>query len=182
MHSDPIDSAIDELAADVEKAVALLQVEDSQFHRRVYVRSLFAYLEGFTYWMRQNAIEIDKIVLRKWGALNWERHLLLHEEIPTVADNGEVKKQRQKTSFKSRFAFSVRAYAEIVQCNDDLFKSVGWQQLLNALNVRDRLMHPKHGESVIVSNEDIKACREGYNWFVDLQTKFKSAAKVMMGS
>lgn len=180
MQNDPVDSAIDELATDVEKAVAMLKLDDSQFHRRMYVRALFAYLEGITYWMRQNAIEIDKIVLRKFGTINWERHMLLYEEVPVVADNGKIKKQRQKTSFQNRFAFSVQAYAEIVQFKENLFGDKGWQQLLSALKVRDRLMHPKLGCDVVVSNDEAKACRDGYTWFVGLHAKFREAANNMI--
>lgn len=150
MTLDPIDSAIDELASDVEKALDMLRKNDSQFHRRIYVRALFAYLEGFTYWMRQKAIDIDKVILRRFGAINWERHLLLHEEMPTITENGKVEKKKQKVSFKRRFAFSLRSYAEIVQYKDDLFSDNGWRQLQRAIKVRDKLMHPKQGKDVIV--------------------------------
>lgn len=180
MQKDPINSAIDELAADIEKAKSLMEGEDSQFHRRVYVRALFAYLEGVAYWMRQNAIHIDEIILRKGGTIDWERHILLHEEFPTIASSGEIDKQRHKSSFKNRFAFTVRAYAAIVRCKDDLFGN-GWQQLLSAVQVRDRLMHPKQGHAVTVSNEDVKLCKEGYAWFAGLMiTKFREAAKAMI--
>ncbi|MEK7322565.1 MAG: hypothetical protein AABZ84_05750 [Pseudomonadota bacterium] len=51
MKKDPIDSAIDELAADIEKAASMLQHEDSQFHRRVmyapYLRISKALLIGY---------------------------------------------------------------------------------------------------------------------------------------
>lgn len=181
MHTDPIDSAIDELADDVEKAAALLRNHDSQFHRRGYVRNLFAYLEGVAYWMRQNAIDIDKIILKRGGSIDWERHTLLSEEIPTIAENGKIQRRKQKTSFKSRFAFSVRAYAEIVGCTEDIFGS-GWQRLLEAVELRDRLMHPKKCADIIVSDENISACRDGYQWFAGLMvTTFRESAKAMVG-
>ena len=180
MHTDPIDSAIDELADDVEKAHALLKDDDSQFHRRGYVRTLFAYLEGVTYWMRQNAIDIDKIILKRGGSIDWDRHTLLGEEVPTIADNGKIQRRRQKASFKGRFAFSVRAYAEIVCCSEDIF-GPGWQRLLEAVELRDRLMHPKQSADIIVSDEDISACSNGYRWFANLMVnKFREFAKAMM--
>lgn len=180
MQKDPIDSAIDELAADIEKAVSMLQHEDSQFHRRVYVRALFAYFEGITYWIRQNAIEIDKLILKRGGTIDWERHTLLYEDIPIIADNGKIEKQKQKGSFKNRFAFSVRAFSEIVQCKENVFDQ-GWQQLLTAVKIRDRLMHPKQGNDVLVSDEDVQACREGYTWFAHLvATKFIYYAQAMI--
>lgn len=171
MQNDPIDSAIDELASDVEKTFSLLQQQDTQFYRRMYVRSLFAYLEGFTYWMRQNVIEIDRVVLRKTGSIDWERHLLLHEEFPTSTDTGKVEKQKQKVSFKNRFAFSMKAYLEIVQCKDNLFSDNRWPQLQKALKVRDRLTHPKQSNDLVVSDNDMKLCQEGYSWFTDLVVK-----------
>jgi len=181
MHTDPIDSAIDELAADVEKADALLRDDDSQFHRRVYVRNLFAYLEGVAYWMRQNAMDIDKIILKRGGSIDWDRHTLLGEEIPTIADNGKIRRRRQKASFKSRFSFSVRAYAEIVRCTEDIF-GPGWQRLLEAVELRDRLMHPKQSADIIVSDDNISACREGYDWFASLMAvTFRKSAETMEG-
>jgi hypothetical protein len=180
MHIDPIDSAIDELAADVEKAHALLKNDDSQFYRRGYVRALFAYLEGFTYWIRQNAITIDKIILKKGESIDWDRHTLLGEEIPSIADNGKIQKRKQKASFKGRFAFSVRAYAEIVGCTEDIF-GPGWERLLEAVKLRDRLTHPTQSADIIVSDENIRACIDGYHWFASLiVNKFKESAKAMM--
>ena len=181
METDNIDSAIDDLASDVEKTMAMLQQEDTQFNRRIYIRCLFAYLEGITYWMRQNAIEIDKIIFKKFGGMDWERHFLLYEEFPTIADNGKIEKRRQKMSFKNRFAFSVRAYAEIVQCTDSLFSDSSWQRLQDALKVRDRLTHPKQSSDLVVSDGDVNACLEGYAWFANLMTKtFKESAATMI--
>lgn len=181
MHKDPIDSAIDDLAFDVEEALLALQRKDTQFYRRVYVRSLFAYLEGFAYWLRQNAIEIDKVVLRRFGSIDWERHLLLFEEFPTITDNGKIEKRKQKISFKNRFAFSVRAYAEIVQCKDNIFSDNGWYRLQEALIVRDRLTHPKQKSDLVVSDSDVQSCMEGYKWFVDLVVKkFRASAEAML--
>lgn len=180
MKKDQIDSAIDELAADVEQAGVMLRTADSQFLRRVYVRALFAYLEGMAYWMRQNAVEIDKIALRKFGAIDWDRHILLYEEHPTINENGAIKKKRNKYPFKSRFAFTVRAFAEIVECKDDLFGQ-GWQHLLEAVKVRDRLVHPKKSSDVLVSDSDMALCREGYKWFATMMlTKFRKSADVML--
>lgn len=61
MHSsDNHDNAIDELAADVDTAKSILDTEDVQFNRRVYIRALFAYLEGSCFFMRRNAEELLK--------------------------------------------------------------------------------------------------------------------------
>lgn len=180
MLNDPIDSAIDDLASDLERARSMLQQDDTQFCRRMYVRSLFAYLEGFTYWMRQNAIEIDLIVSRRsgFGAVDWERHFLLHEEFPTITGTGKVEKTRQRVPFKNRFAFSIRAYFDIVKCKDNLFSHDGWRQIQKAVEVRDRLTHPKRSAHLVVSDIDLKSCREGYVWFTQLVvTKFKNHTK-----
>lgn len=183
MLNDPIDSAIDDLASDLERTLSMLQQDDTQFCRRMYVRSLFAYLESFTYWMRQNAIDIDLIVSRRFGfaAVDWERHFLLHEEFPTITDTGKVEKTRQKFPFKNRFAFSMRAYFDIVKCKDNLFSHDGWRQIQKAMTVRDRLTHPKQSNDLVVSDVDLKSCREGYVWFTQLVvTKFKESYEAMI--
>ncbi|MDH5217575.1 MAG: hypothetical protein OEX19_07760 [Gammaproteobacteria bacterium] len=168
MSTSPIDSGIDELALDIEKCVLLLDKEDSQFYRRTYVRALFAYLEGFAYMTRQFAIEMDQITYKRFGVMDWDRHFLLHDEIPSIGNNGKITKQSNRVSFIDHFAFSLKAHADVVGYKGDILADNGWQSLKGALKIRHRLTHPKKSVDVQVTDEDIQLCKSGYNWFSKL--------------
>lgn len=169
--------AVDELAFDVEESKRRLDVDDSQFNRRVYVRSLFSYYEGFGYFVRQFLVEIEKIKMGKGVPIHQGHLFLLQERIPTIGKNGKVKERVQKVPFADRFAFALRVFAGLVKMDKHIFEDKGWQAIQEALEVRDRLTHPKEKKDLLVSDGDLELCQTGYAWFASLiVVQFREAA------
>lgn len=165
MHSsDNHDNAIDELAADVDTAKSILDAEDGPFNRRVYIRALFAYLEGSSFFMRRNAEELLK-KRREFGKLvNPETEFLLRDVIPSIASEGRVVCKKHKVPFADHFAFTFRTFIEALEIQKDPFCETGWADLKKALIVRDRLTHPKLQSDVEISDQDLFYCQSGIAW------------------
>ncbi len=105
--------AIEDLTQDVEEAANRLRSLDTAFNRRTYVRALFAFLEGFTYAIRQETIRLMHLNIAEVGKpLNIDRLILLREVIPDVEPTGKVKHKQQRTPSVPLFAFSLRSFAE----------------------------------------------------------------------
>jgi len=173
-----MDYAVDEFGFDVEEAQRRLIADDSQFNRRVYVRSLFSYYEAFGYFVRQFLIEIQRKKIALGKEVNLDRFYLLQEEFPTVGKNGKIEAKDQKTPFANQFAFTLKEFADLVGVSAHIFGDSGWEATQKAHKIRDRLTHPKVKEDSLVSNEDMEVCRKGYGWFAGLiAVQFKEAAK-----
>ena len=166
MHSsDNHDNAIDELAADVDTAKSILDTEDGQFNRRVYVRAFFAYLEGSSFFMRRNAEELLKKRRGLGKLVNPETEFLLREVIPSITSEGKVVCKKHKVPFADHFAFTFRTFIEALEIRKDPFSETGWTDLKKALLVRHRITHPKLQSDVEISDQDLSDCESGITWF-----------------
>lgn len=159
---------IDTLAADVEEAIRRLQADDSQFNRRVLVRVIFSYYEGFGYFMREFLI---KILATSSSVVDLNRCFLLQEKLPAIGVNGEMVKRAQKVPFLDHLAFTLQTFARLIKFDEAIFRVDGWRAVQASLKIRDRLTHPKTQRGLTVSDSDIEFCKKGYEWFADLMTK-----------
>jgi hypothetical protein len=169
MHpSDNHDNAIDELADDADLARIILGRDDKQFNRRVYLRALFAYLEGLSFFMRRGAEELLSKRRELGKVVNPETEFLLREEMPAIDKGGKVKYQKHRVPFADQFSFTLRTFIEGLEMKKDPFSEHGWCDLRKALTVRDRITHPKLQADVEISDDDLKICESGVNWFRSL--------------
>jgi len=166
MHkTDNHDNAIDELAHDADSAKLLLVSEDSQFNRRVYIRALFAYFEGFSFFMRRNAEELLSIRATIRKSIDYDTLFLLQEKVPHITSGGKVRHREHKVPFADHFAFTLRTHFSALEIEEDPFKDSGWPLFQKALAVRDRITHPKLASDVEITNEDLAICESGLSWF-----------------
>ena len=159
------DDAIDELSTDVGEATNRLRADGSQFNRRTYIRTFFAFLEGFAYAVRRATIDLMLLNALKHDKLNIDRLILLREESPTLGDTGKVELKPQQLPFLPHFAFTLRAFAEEQGFEPDFFGDNGWNQLQKAVKIRHRLTHPKKSSDCHVSDDDLRICAKAVEWF-----------------
>ncbi|HEY9099666.1 MAG TPA: hypothetical protein VIN38_12415 [Thiobacillus sp.] len=173
MHpTDKHDNAIDELGSDADFAKSLLAREDSQFNRRIYIRAIFAYLEGYAFFMRRNAEEI--LEKRRFLGKDIDPALmfLLREKVPQIVDGGAVKYRKHKVPFADHLAFTMRTIFDALEINRNLFEESewkpGWIAFKDTLNIRDRVTHPKLQSDIGITDGDLEICESGLFWFRSL--------------
>ena len=127
--------------------------------RRVLVRSVFSFIEGTAYGLKQFAI-------RQSEELSFGERTLANDESYELKDNGEVVRRSARLRFLSniRFAFKIFAKATEVQFSLDT-ASVGWHHLTIALKIRDRLTHPKCVSDLAVTDDEIRTAFSAFTWF-----------------
>lgn len=165
------DGAIDKLGQDVQMSLSLLDENDSQFHRRNYVRALFSFLEGITFLTRQMIIELDRERFQDTGHLDYEKHLLLHEKLPSIGNNGTIKTSKHRVSSVDQLAFTLKSMSELFKYDGDILSDNGWEDLKKAYEIRHRINHPKTIESITITDEDLNICTNGHKWFTTLISK-----------
>lgn len=153
------------LADDVEVAGKAEKNEaNRQFWRRTAVRAIFALIEGVVYRMKQLAYEVHAY---EGAPLPSADVALLLEESYELNDKGVAITRHNypqiEKNIKFAFASVGRAYSVSYQLN---LGDAGWDAFKKTLKVRNRLMHPKHTQDLIVSDEEAAIMMVAYLWFL----------------
>ena len=125
-----------------------LEPQEQVFWFRMYVRSVFALIEGVTYQMKQIA----------YGA---------HDIIGVDFSDEEINLLREKSFLKFRLniRFTFKAVARVYYSDYELpIKSREWQLLLKATEIRNRLMHPKKADDFIITRDEVEMIHVSSEW------------------
>jgi hypothetical protein len=152
------------LCQDVAEADALRAALDTQFHRRNYVRAHFAFLDGFSFSLRQSALKYFESDLLERTETHVAEMALLYEQSPTLTDTGKLQLQPLRMSFLPHLAFTLRLLAEKAKINIDFFGDDRWNGLRQAVRIRHRLTHPKDESDLSVTDEDLKTIGRANKW------------------
>jgi hypothetical protein len=147
------------LIGDALAASSRLLKDDTPTHRRELVRTLFAGIEGLVWRLKQDVLKH----IASDGLSEHERAAML-EETYRVDDNGTVDVLPRYLPLTS----GIRLAARIIERYRPEFKAQfdtdGWASLKQALNIRNRLVHPKTGDDLNVSRDEIAKCYEAFAW------------------
>ena len=135
---------------------------DNQLHRRAFVRSVFAYIEGVLHQQKQFTYKLGDGT----GKLSDEEMLRLKDSRRKTNQQGEDVLVPHFMRFKDNFKFTFSAFSK--SCNStfelDLNEN-SWNVLQASLKVRDRLMHPKSPEDLLITELEIQEASETFLWF-----------------
>ncbi|MFZ3078761.1 MAG: hypothetical protein WA109_03670 [Bellilinea sp.] len=154
------------LQSDLNETKQHLNTNDSQFWRRTFYRSSFAYLEGQTYALRQLFLFYD------WWTVDQD-----------YEDKIRNKKRVQNKDGSENVVF---AYLPFVQNIKLLFKAFAiasdidplisdndkaWELLSKAVNVRNRIVHPKKSVDLFISDNEIQLIMYVGGWLLSTSAK-----------
>ncbi len=167
-----LQSIFDTLYNDIDKCLVhtLLLAEhisddDKQFWRRVYIRSLFAFIEGVVYNMKQVALEALEDC--KANLTNGEE-AILQEKNYNLDDTGAIKPIDTRLSIRRniKFAFTILAKSSGQYYSLDI-GDARWDAFLKTLKARDRLMHPKQENDLVITDAEFALASKTQNWFIE---------------
>jgi hypothetical protein len=131
--------------------------------RRTYVRNSFAFVEGLT-----NILKKSALILYQGESIEIEasEQLLLQDLDFDLNERGEVITKKAKISLSKNIKFAFRSYAKAANYDFELdISNSGWNCIINGAKIRDRLMHPKKSNDLVISDKDYNTVREGIKWF-----------------
>lgn len=150
------------LGQDCKEHYTAIQTNDSQSHRRSYVRSVFAFIEGIVYRMKDTAHYFGEART----VLSVEELGVLRGVSFVVNGEGEASSTPVYSSFNPNFKFAFKIFSKSFDSSFQLILSgSGWQALRMALKVRDRLMHPKGITDLTVTDAEVEAAKKAFDWF-----------------
>jgi hypothetical protein len=134
----------------------------SSVERRLFVRSVFSFIEAAVFRIKTGALFWDTSKLLPYEIA------LINEEDYELDDRGRIKTRRAHLRFSGnfRFAFAVAAKAAGVTCQLEVGGD-GWRALRDSVKVRDRLMHPKRSADLAVTDAEARNAMEAFRWVMD---------------
>lgn len=151
------------LAGDVDTSLSRMRIDDTESNRRDSVRTLFCAIEGMAWICREHI---------KFAAENLEimtpiLEMALNEQTYFVTEGGRVRRQIRYISFTAMFKLISEVAHQIRQDYHVDFSSGGWSNVIISISVRNRVMHPKCVDDLLVSDEDLNKIVSAFNWIFD---------------
>ncbi|MPS74241.1 MAG: hypothetical protein E2590_13995 [Chryseobacterium sp.] len=148
-----------------ESEKMLSENRSSQFFRRVYIRSIFAYIEGSIWVLKQVCLKAKSVdgVQRK---ISISEFTILTEETYDLKGNGDIKTGSKTINLLDNIKFTFKTINRLF--NEEINLGIGtvsWDNLIKAKNIRNRITHPKSEIDMIISDKEIVICEEVCSWF-----------------
>lgn len=151
------------LTSDVKFAANLSEVADTQFARRTYVRAVFAQIEGNINLMADVIVEAEK---RGEVTLSAQDMELLLEERQSTDSIGAVVRRPKFVPVRDRITPVMELFASMYGGSFKPDKgTTGWELFLRAMELRNRITHPKNASSFDIADSDLDDVRVAREWF-----------------
>jgi hypothetical protein len=161
------------LVEDVKKAEEKL--DNQQYSRRVYVRALFAMIEGTIYAMKialfgiahsssnSNKLKVPDLVVLKGSSFDLD-------------DKGEVQEKEKYFRISDNLKFTVKLVNRLLLSSIDLgVGTQNWMHFVRTVKIRNKVTHPKNLNDLSISDKDLDCIRSVNSWFNEI-------IKLMMAS
>ena len=149
---------------DVRVSLERLRTEDTQTHRREYIKSVFSAIEGMNWFVRQSLL--TRTFKEKLEPYEIQA---LMDETYSVDANGKIKVQAKTLPFLASLKMPVKLLSKYASGSDPIkFEGPGWEALQLGQKVRNRLMHPKTINDLEVSGAEIDRVTDGFMWMRNL--------------
>jgi len=141
---------------DVVECEELLDHSDTQFVRRALVRALFAFNEGYLYWLKAHVSKWILVTGWSKGKIPIIKLLLLEDNAYRPSRQGKVESEPNRFPFLNYCAFVIRTAAECWNLDPtEPFSDNGWKEMQDDLQVRHRITHPKKPEDLVITEEEL---------------------------
>lgn len=152
------------LTQDREWVANHLDVEDEYgSSRRAYVRIMLSFIEGMMYAYK------DLLLVRHSKnneVIGLAEAMILRELQFNLTDSGKAKIQTRLIPLKDNVQFTVRLLGKVASPPfEPDFGGIGFRAFSAAINIRNRVTHPRSHVEMRVSDDEIKTVERAVRWF-----------------
>src|SRR5262249_37351552 len=144
------------LHQDVCRASDDLEREDTPYRRRASVRAVFASIEATVFKLKGYALQNRQKV--DFSAADIA---LLKEESYSV-DNGKAQAQPKFIVLDKNFQFAVNMFSRALKPPFVLDKGKDWEAFRRAIQVKNRITHPKSPAALEISDTEMEDMNTAY--------------------
>jgi hypothetical protein len=148
---------------DVREARLRVDASDLQFDRRAYIRAVFASVEGMVFeFKRVLLVAHDGGILKLTPA----EAAILREETYDLSETGKPVVRTKYSSLLPTLRFAVSLFGRMLGVQyEPAVDGAGWQAFRQALEIRNRVTHPRSLEEGQLSDEDLKVVHQANDWY-----------------
>jgi hypothetical protein len=150
------------LVEDVIAARERLSASDTQTTRRDVVRASLAAIEGMTWIAREHV----RIGLETAGELSPVADLALQELSFSISPNGTLRKQVRPVPLLTTIRLVVSQAQNLSSEISVNFLGRGWSNLRRAVEIRNRITHPKPNQSMAIEDSDLAVVGSSVSWLL----------------
>jgi hypothetical protein len=155
---------------DVRDSHASATAMPTQYHRRNFVRAVFAMVEvsafvfklGVITFARQRGVALDKTDLDKLRVELW-----IHAGFPEAA------MRERSLSLDDNVKYSLAAFARLQGHKYEFAKQPNYNLFTRSREIRNRITHPKSTNDFTISNDDFHCIDQFCEWY------FSEAQKIL---
>jgi hypothetical protein len=151
---------------DVHEARRRLDASSLQFDRRAYIRAVSASVEGLIFEFKQVAL-----VAHEAGVVTLapEEVAILREETYDLAENGRPVIRKKLSSLLPTLRFVIPLFGRTLGVQyEPAVDGAGWQAFRQAVEIRNRVTHPRSLEDGQVSEADLEVVHQANQWYEDV--------------
>jgi hypothetical protein len=166
------------IAHDIVLSMQRMEQYDNQANRRDFIRSTFAAMEGWLWDFRQRA----QSVLEDVRDFTPAEQAAFAETSFAISSNGKLIEQTRYYSMTTMFRFVVRLAEE--EFGNPLvdFGSNEWQAFNQAIEIRNRITHPKDINDFNLSDSDIETVRSSSIWLMDTIMRVVASLNIVLAT
>ena len=136
---------------------------DYEYHARMLIRSIFAYIEGVTFSAKVKAA--DLCLRNEIDITDAERFFAIDLDF-MLKDTGEIIERPAHIRISDNVRFAFRLQEKALGLSKQFDPSDGWwSDFKLAIKVRDRLMHPKMPGDLNINGDEIIQALKAYNGY-----------------
>lgn len=158
----------------IEDVIAVherMEKDDTPRHRRDFIRTAFAAIEGLHWQLKQNVLlhAIDDLSIHERAAMS--------EETYFVDDKGKLSVVPRFQPLPNAIRLVVQMVKRYRPAYQVDYGNQGWANLKTAIEIRNRLVHPKTVEDLVVSKKEVEMTVSGFYWVLELVVEVLSENK-----
>ena len=170
------DIAIEDAQSSLEEA---LQTSAPR-HKRNAVRAVFAFIDGCHNFVRSHVESQASVYKHLYSVSDLA---VLREESPYVDERGNVKTRQLKVPLIT----SIKALVKLLEKNNAAKHEVdlthpGFLALAKAVEIRNRVVHPKCAKELDLSESDIQLVANAFNWYLAFALRMSHASSESLRS
>lgn len=156
---------VQSLFGDVRLAERAIVENDSQFHRRNLVRTLFSVVDGMSSMLKEDAIAL---AVKRKHQFSPAELAILREETYSLDKDGKATTKSGFASTEANVRFAIQTYIRLHEPEFSVdVGGEGWAAFKAALQIRHRLTHPTLAKSLEVTDAELETVKLASEWFED---------------
>jgi hypothetical protein len=141
------------------------------------IRAYFAAIEGLIWMYREHVVDIAK----SCDKLTFEEQIAFAEVTYAVTAQGRIVEQARFVPMLALIRLTTKLAEKINPTLKVHFNGTGWDSLRQAVEIRNRITHPKSVVDLEISDMDLKTCRGGFDWLFEMCTSALETSNLAFG-